>query len=73
MKKFSLTSNTIIKYGKTLYQIKANFGFDSVKEGDLGGWVEKEESLGDNVWIYPDAFVLLIGDLFNFRQFFYPI
>jgi len=57
MKKFSVTSNTITKYGRSLYQIKANFDFDEVKKGDLGGWIESEKSLGDDVWIYSDAYV----------------
>lgn len=55
MKKFELTTNTKVKLGRTLIQIKAAFSFGTVKEGDLGGWVEKESSLGDDVWIYEDA------------------
>ena len=55
MKKFELTANTRIKYGRTLIQIKAAFSFGFVEKGQLGGWVEKESSLGDDVWIYPEA------------------
>jgi len=57
MKKFSLTSNTMVKYGRTLFQIKAEVSFDCVEKGDLGGWVEDESSLGDKAWIHPDVVV----------------
>jgi len=59
MKKFELTTNTKIKYGRTFIQIKASISFETifgkVKKGDLGGWVEKEQSLGDDCWIWPNA------------------
>ena len=55
MKKFELTTNTKVKFGKTLTQIKAAFSFKDVEKGDLGGWVETESSLGDDVWIYEEA------------------
>ena len=45
MKKFELTSETIIFLGKTLFRIKALIDFGNVKSGDLGGFVEKEENL----------------------------
>ena len=57
MKKFELTSNTRIRFGKTLYQLKALISFGIVKAGDLGGYVEKESNLDHfgNAWVYGDA------------------
>ena len=63
-KKYSLTKNTKVWCGITLFQIKAEVSFGSVSKGDLGGWIEKEENLsqvsGDawvygNAWVYGDA------------------
>ena len=39
--KYILTDNTINYPNRTLYQIKALKGFKGVKEGDLGGFIEK--------------------------------
>lgn len=36
-KKFELTSNTKMFFGKKLFQIKALISFGNVKEGDLEG------------------------------------
>ena len=63
MKKFELTSETKVVFGRTLYRIKALISFQSINAGDLGGWIEKEENLdqyGDawvygNAWVYGDA------------------
>ena len=41
-KKFELTENTKSLHGRTLFQIRALISFADVREGDLGGWVEKE-------------------------------
>ena len=40
-----------------LYRIRALKDFSDVKKGDLGGFVEKEENLGQygNCWLYSDA------------------
>ena len=56
-KKYELTSNTIVKFGRTLYQIKALFSFDVVSKGDFGGYIEKEENLSQdgNAWVSGDA------------------
>ena len=46
MKKFELTSESIVNiFGKKLSRIKALIEFGNVKEGELGGFVEKEENL----------------------------
>nr|DAI87390.1 MAG TPA: Putative transferase, nesg, ydcK, Structural Genomics.38A [Caudoviricetes sp.] len=59
MKKFELTSESIVKFGKTLYRIRALVAFGDVKEGELGGFLEKEENLSQdgNAWVYGDAWV----------------
>lgn len=44
-KKFELTSNFKVFLGRKLFQIRALISFGDVKEGDLGGYIEKEENL----------------------------
>ena len=57
MKKFILTDETIEMFGVTLHRIKAVRSFGNVKEGDLGGFVEKEENVSENfeAWVCGDA------------------
>lgn len=57
MKKFELTTNTKIVFGKKLFQIKALVSFGNVEKGDLGGWIEKEENLSQdgNAWVSGNA------------------
>ena len=59
MKKFELTSEFVTFLGKKLFRIKALVSFGDVKEGELGGLVEKEENLDQsgNAWVYGDAWV----------------
>ena len=59
MKKFELTSESIVKFGKTLYRIRALMAFGDVKEGELGGFLEKEENLSQdgNAWVRGSATV----------------
>ena len=56
-KKFELTSNFKVFLGRKLFQIKALVSFGDVKEGDLGGYIEKEENLSHdgNAWVYGNA------------------
>ena len=84
MKKYELTEETFTVFGKTLYRIRAVRDFGSVKTGEFGGYIEKEENLSHfgNAWIYGDAWVY--GDarvsgnawvygnaeVFNTRHFF---
>ena len=58
-KKFELTTETKIIYGKKLYRIKALIAFGNVSEGELGGWIEKEKNLSHdgNAWVYDNAMV----------------
>ena len=62
MKKFELTTDTKMHFGRKLFRIKALVSFGDVKEGTLGGYVEKEENLDHegNAWVYGDA--LVYGD-----------
>ena len=57
MKKYELTEETVTVYGKTLYRIRAVRDFGSVKTGEFGGYIEKEENLSHfgNAWVYGNA------------------
>ena len=57
MKKFILTDETINMFGVTLHRIKAVRSFGNVKEGDLGGFVEKEDNISENfeAWVSGNA------------------
>ena len=57
MKKYELTKNTKNWCGTILYQIKALKEFGNVSKGELGGFIEKEESLehDGNAWVYGNA------------------
>ena len=59
MKKFELTSEFVTFLGKKLFRIKALISFGNVKEGELGGYVEKEENLSNDgdAWVYGNAWV----------------
>lgn len=59
MKKFELTSEFVTFLGKKLFRIKALVSFGDVKEGELGGFVEKEENLDQsgNARLYGNAWV----------------
>ncbi len=57
MKKFKLTSNTVVNYGRKFTQIESVCDFNDVTRGDLGGWVEDESSLKNDAWVYKDVFV----------------
>lgn len=57
-KKFELTDNFIINaFGVKLFQIKCTKSFKYAKEGDLGGYVEKDENLDQesDAWVSGDA------------------
>lgn len=71
MKKHELTDDTITVGGRILHRIKALKSFSDVEEGDLGGYVEKEDNLDHsgeawvsgnarvygNAWVCRDAWV----------------
>ena len=56
-RKYKLTDETKEFNGIVLYRIQALKSFGVVREGDLGGWVEKESNLSQdgNAWIFGDA------------------
>ena len=63
-KKFELTDKFVFNtFGIKLFQIKCTKSFKYAKEGDLGGYVEKDENLGQesdawvsgNAWVYGNA------------------
>ena len=58
MKKFELTSEFITNiFGTKLFRIKALISFGKVEAGELGGYIEKEENLGQSgdAWVSGDA------------------
>ena len=72
MKKYKLTDEKIEWYGRTLYRIIALISFGDVKEGDLGGFIEKEENLShyDNCWVCGEARVYDEALVFGKAQVF---
>ena len=58
-KKFELTAESKVVYGRTLYQIKALISFSNVAKDDLGGWIEKEDNLAQSgeAWVFDEACV----------------
>ena len=57
MKKFELTTDTKMHFGRKLFRIKALVSFGNVKAGDMGGYVEKEENLShlNEAWVSGNA------------------
>ena len=57
MKKFELTSEFKMFLGRKLYRIKALVSFGNVSDGELGGFVEKEENLSHDgdAWVCGNA------------------
>ena len=58
-KKYEFTGEIKNDAGRMLHRIRALTNFGTVKAGDLGGWIEKEENLSQdgNCWVYGDAIV----------------
>lgn len=56
-KKFELTTDNKIHFGRKLFRIKALVSFGNVKAGDLGGYVESEKNLSQsgNAWVCGNA------------------
>ena len=60
MKKFELTENYKMRFGRKLFQIRALVSIkDVVEAGELGGYIEKEENLSQfgNAWVSGNACV----------------
>ena len=83
MKKYELTEETFTVFGKTLYRIRAVRDFGSVKTGEFGGYIEKEENLShfDDAWVsgngkvsgnanvFDNARISGNAEIFNTRHF----
>ena len=57
-KKYELVVDDTISFlGKTLFRIKAKMTFGNVKEGELGGYIEKESNLSHSgdAWVSGNA------------------
>lgn len=86
MKKYELTREQIVVDGHTLHRIRALREIPQlgVKQGELGGYVEREENLSHegscwvrleakvygNAWVYGDAVVGGIAKVYNNAQVF---
>ena len=59
MKKYKLTDETRQLFDRTLHRIVALRDFGNIKEGDIGGWIEKEKNLSHEglCWIYYNSTV----------------
>ena len=59
MKKFELTTVSKMHLGRKLFRVKALISFGNVKEGELGGYIEKEDNLSQTSfsWVYGNAMV----------------
>ena len=60
MKKYELTSEFVTNaFGTKLFRIKAIVSFGDVQEGQLGGFIEKEDNLSHdgNAWVTDNAWV----------------
>lgn len=57
--KYRLTEETKKINGIILHRIECVTAFGNVKQGDLGGWVEKEDNLSQDgrAWVSGDALV----------------
>lgn len=66
MNKYMLTGESIVSNNITLYRIKALKSFSYVKEGELGGYIQREGNLSQlgNAWVSDDAKVC--GDAWVF-------
>ena len=55
--KFKLTENFKIVNGIKFFQIQALKSFERIISGELGGWIEKDSNLSQelNAWVYGDA------------------
>ena len=60
MKKYELTKASMVIQGRELFRIKALVSFGNVKEGDMGGYIEKEDNLSQdgNSWVGGNAIVI---------------
>ena len=55
MKKFALTDETIQVGSLVLYRIICTVAFENINVGQKGGYIEKEDNLSGNAWVFGDA------------------
>ena len=61
-KKYTLTNDSIVVDGKTLYRIKALRSFSNVNKGDIGGYVESESNLSHNGNCWVSGYAKVFGN-----------
>ena len=65
-KKYKLLMNQSINvFGVTLYRIQALRSFGTIKKGEVGGYVEKEENLSqvfDNARVFGEHYVVTTAE-----------
>jgi hypothetical protein len=71
MKKFELTTDSIIFCGIKLFRIRALIEFSDVKAGEVGGYIEKEKNLSQlgDAWVSGDAGVSGDADYTTIKGF----
>ena len=70
-KHFELTDKFIINaFGVKLFQIKCTRKIKYANIGDLGGYIEKEDNLFGNAWVYGDAWVFGDARVYGNAQVF---
>lgn len=56
MKYFKLTSEFVVNaFGVKLFRIEATIDSKYAKTGEKGGFVEKEDNLSGDAWVYGNA------------------
>ena len=67
-----LIDDTIDVFGVTLFRVKALISFGTVKKGDLGGYVEKEDNLyhSGNAWVSGDADYIVFKNHWSSGRYF---
>ena len=64
MKKYEFVDNDLLEFdGHILHRIKAVRSFGDVNEGEIGGYIEKEDNLSHdgNCWVYGTSTKLMSG------------
>lgn len=68
-KHFELTDKFIINaFGAKLFQIKCTRKIKYADIGDLGGYIEKEDNLSGNAWVFGDAQVFGNAQVYGYAR-----
>ena len=67
-----LLDDTITIFGVKLFRIKALISFRDVEEGELGGYIEKEDNLSvyGNAWVYGNADYIVFKNNWSSGRYF---